>query len=71
LAKEVPDPLLHIHAILVAAWHVTFVGEEHELVGNAGMDEGVQKSGCVAEMDVFVDQAMHQQEAALDLTDVC
>jgi hypothetical protein len=66
----VEDLLLHVDAVLEAARHVALVGEEQEVVGFAGGDEGVDEAGGVAEVDVLVDHAVDEQELAGDAVDV-
>ena len=71
LVEEVPDALLHVHAVLQPPGHVALVGEQHQIVRARAANQGVDQPGRVAEVHVFVDQAVDEQQAALECLPTC
>lgn len=68
--EVVGDVFFHVDAVGEAAGHVAFIGEEEEVVWFAVSDEGVDEAGGVAEMDVFVDETVDEEEFTFDFVDM-
>mmetsp|Transcript_10429 Transcript_10429/g.30498 ORF Transcript_10429/g.30498 Transcript_10429/m.30498 type:complete len:271 (-) Transcript_10429:1132-1944(-) len=64
------NPLLHENLVIEASGNVALIWEEQELVLLSALDQRVDQTSRVAKVDVFIDQPVDQQEAAIDPVDV-